>query len=430
MLVQTSLLLCSQALSFEPSDRLEVDSEQEHTVVLAVRQSRTGLQRLQAYVDELYAGHSAANRAYLSRQEVATWTDHSASTDRVLAYLSTAQGVVARASEFGEYVHVTASIAVLQRVFDTSFHSQTTAGRRHIHTDSLRVPAEIAEHLTAVFYTTQIPPRNRRLSELNRYNASGTPNLRAGSVSIPAVTPALINSFYHIESNECDSRATQTVYESIGQYYSPSDVKLFMESFGGDPSMTVHADDGHASPGRCKVAPDACSEANLDAEYMLALCQGSSTSLYYDYSEDFLTWVIHAASQRQPALVQSISYGADESDVPLEYAEAFEIEALKLAAQGVTVLVASGDDGASSPLARDSRKSCGYAPSYPATSKYVTAVGATFGPESGRTETACQADLGGIITSGGGTPSRYVGLETKPDCSFVTRRVQSSHRAT
>ena len=35
-------------------------------------------------------------------------------------------------------------------------------------------------------------------------------------------------------------------------------------------------------------------------------------------------------------------------------------------------------------------------------SPYVTSVGATFGPESGAPERACQADLGGVITSGGG----------------------------
>ena len=42
----------------------------------------------------------------------------------------------------------------------------------------------------------------------------------------------------------------------------------------------------------------------------------------------------------------------------------------------------------------------GYFPSFPATSPYVTAVGATMGPESGMSEIACQAQLGGVITTG------------------------------
>lgn len=70
--------------------------------------------------------------------------------------------------------------------------------------------------------------------------------------------------------------------------------------------------------------------------------------------------------------------------------------------KGVTIVASSGDDGAFAPdLALDSG-ACSYAPNFPASSPYVTAVGATFGPESGEQERACQADLGGLITSGGG----------------------------
>ena len=44
----------------------------------------------------------------------------------------------------------------------------------------------------------------------------------------------------------------------------------------------------------------------------------------------------------------------------------------------------------------------GYFPSFPATSPYVTAVGATQGPEEGNPEIACQSNEGGVITTGGG----------------------------
>jgi tripeptidyl-peptidase-1 len=44
----------------------------------------------------------------------------------------------------------------------------------------------------------------------------------------------------------------------------------------------------------------------------------------------------------------------------------------------------------------------GYFPTFPATSPYVTAVGATQGPEAGDTEIACQSQEGGVITTGGG----------------------------
>ena len=49
----------------------------------------------------------------------------------------------------------------------------------------------------------------------------------------------------------------------------------------------------------------------------------------------------------------------------------------------------------------------GYFPTFPATSPYVTAVGATMGPESGGAEVACQSQLGGVITTGGGFSTYY-----------------------
>ena len=44
---------------------------------------------------------------------------------------------------------------------------------------------------------------------------------------------------------------------------------------------------------------------------------------------------------------------------------------------GVTILASSGDDGAVSPTASSDSMRCGYNPSFPATSPYVTAVGGT-----------------------------------------------------
>jgi tripeptidyl-peptidase-1 len=119
----------------------------------------------------------------------------------------------------------------------------------------------------------------------------------------------------------------------------------------------------------------------------------------------------------------------------------FETEAMKLAAAGFTILAASGDDGVAGAGARtcdttketsiincaclyDSSSSnnidgmnrfqgsntwtgVGYFPNYPASCPYVTAVGATQGPESGSTEIAASTDTGAGITSGGGFSTYY-----------------------
>lgn len=102
---------------------------------------------------------------------------------------------------------------------------------------------------------------------------------------------------------------------------------------------------------------------------------------------------------------------------------------------GVTVMIATGDNGVANfgcpcnSKKRTSYYNCacqadsgssasdwtgagswsgtGYFPSFPATCPYVTAVGATMGPEDGDPEIACQSQLGGIITSGGGFSTFY-----------------------
>jgi tripeptidyl-peptidase-1 len=106
----------------------------------------------------------------------------------------------------------------------------------------------------------------------------------------------------------------------------------------------------------------------------------------------------------------------------------FNTEAMKLSAIGVTLTVSTGDNGVansgcgcttnsgssqSSWTGAGSWTGQGYFPSFPATSPYVTAVGATMGSEDGRPpnvydqEIACQSQLGGVITSGGGFSTFY-----------------------
>lgn len=386
-----------------------LDGALEHTVMIAVKQSPQGLQSIKEFVDSRYRDPLLLKTPHLTRQQVADMTNHAASTAKVLEYLDRHNIKVIKKSTFGEYIHASAPISMWEKVFSTTFHAiKSSDGKMTPQAREITMPAELNDHISTIFHTTQKPfqvrkyaPQMRRLEK---------PSLRASSTGY--VTPALINSHYHIESNLCDSKATQAVYASLGQSFSPNDIHDFLDSIGAaNINLKVTATDGHASSSECVAQPENCAEANLDTEYILSICQGTSTSFYYDESGDFLDWIYKVADERHPAYVQSISYGADESDVPQEYSDQFECEAAKLVAQGVTIVVASGDDGVSSPYAQEDRSKCGYNPSYPATSQYVTAVGGTFGPEHGDAEVACQSDLGGAITSGGG----FSTLVAQPD---------------
>jgi len=105
---------------------------------------------------------------------------------------------------------------------------------------------------------------------------------------------------------------------------------------------------------------------------------------------------------QNPPLVHSFSYGGLATDEGNVDKNRFSLEACKLGLQGVTIVVAAGDDGVANFAARNNASACGFTPSFPATCPYVTSVGATQGPESGQPEIACSSATGGQITTGGG----------------------------
>lgn len=191
----------------------------------------------------------------------------------------------------------------------------------------------------------------------------------------------------------------------------------------------------------CPSSAPNCHEGNLDLQYLMGIAQTTRTVYWYHTSSynPFLDWAMAAYTDLTGAktlsvLVTSISYGATEQTIDGSSMSLFNDYATLLGIVGSTILVASGDNGAvghgTTSETTCSAQTCGmdtssasslwvgtawsgkgYFPSFPATSPYVTAVGATMGPEIGAPEVACQSNvfynyfgnsLGGVITSGGG----------------------------
>lgn len=110
----------------------------------------------------------------------------------------------------------------------------------------------------------------------------------------------------------------------------------------------------------------------------MAVCQSTPTNYYYwnsttNYWEGFL---LDLSNRVTSPLVVSISYGSVEAAFSTAYLHSFNVEAMKLAAQGVTLIASSGDDGANY-LYNGFFDDCEYTPDFPASSPFVTAVGAT-----------------------------------------------------
>ena len=109
-----------------------------------------------------------------------------------------------------------------------------------------------------------------------------------------------------------------------------------------------------------------CGEANLDAQYLTSIAQNIPTETWwYDdaITNMFNGFIIQMANSSDPPLVVSMSYAWYEAVYTSEQLNQWNIEAMKLGIQGVTILAAAGDAGVAGPHGGfDGAAYCGYGP--------------------------------------------------------------------
>jgi tripeptidyl-peptidase-1 len=246
------------------------------------------------------------------------------------------------------------------------------------------------------------------MPDLNSYEKlSSMSSLTADAVQPKGyVTPALLNQYYGINNPTATHGANQSLFGALGQQYSNADLNVFQQQFGLGVN-NVRFQVGTNDPNQCAGANggENCGEANLDVQWIMAVAQQAITvfwSIDANAPDPFVTWSQQLSQFSNVPQVHSISYGGPEAGTPQADMTTFNTAVQKLGLQGGSVMIASGDDGAAGDAARNNPNACRYTPDFPSTSPYVTAVGATQGPESGRAEVVCSSITGGVITSGGG----------------------------
>lgn len=138
------------------------------------------------------------------------------------------------------------------------------------------------------------------------------------------------------------------------------------------------------------------TEASLDIQYIMSLGANISTWFWstaglHENQEPFLDWLLAIGNTTDAPSVHSISYGDDEDSLTAEYVARVNTEFMKLGLRGLSILFASGDDGAGCTSGGV------FGPNFPASSPWVTAVGGTAFPGPVNTH-----DEEGISFSGGG----------------------------
>jgi subtilase family serine protease len=180
-----------------------------------------------------------------------------------------------RMSPNGEFIRVTTSVAKLERLLGATFVQYAAAedSKHVIFRDlSYRVPQQLKSFVDFVSdtYVLPVPPSVARTAF--HYEAPSHTRQSSGNVS-----PSLLNSFYHITSNSVqDARATQSLFESLGQSYAPSDLTSFQQSYNL-PQTPIAKVIGVNQPSQCASNVNNCFEASLDVQFILAVAQNATT---------------------------------------------------------------------------------------------------------------------------------------------------------
>jgi len=211
-------------------------------------------------------------------------------------------------------------------------------------------------------------------------------------------TPTNLRKLYSVgDAVGKASTNKQAVSAFLQQYYSKRDLQAWWTKYckgitcgKGLPKLVGDATNG-----------DAGIEAMLDIETITGVA-GNIESEFWGFAgnspgnpnnEPFMKWLtqISKTSDSDVPKVFSTSYGEDESSWSFAAAQRLNTEFMKAGARGISLLYASGDEGANC-------KGGKYVPETPGSSPYVTAVGGTQ-PANGFPSPGSESAIG--LSSGG-----------------------------
>lgn len=221
----------------------------------------------------------------------------------------------------------------------------------------------------------------------------------------PGVTqnPHSIRARYHVPAAgvAVPSNFSQGVGEFEGEYFLQSDVNEFTTTFGLQSFNVSVLGPNSPNPNSDSI------EGTLDVQYMAAMSNGHVPTWWLEQSTnhqepgniDFHLWADKVMRMAHVPAVVSLSWGAGYENYVSDPAifDADNDAFRKMGLIGVSVMAASGDSG---PGVRSEFFNCNtFTPSWPASSPYVTSVGATYADPSTGVEMSVSFSGGGFSTA-------------------------------
>jgi tripeptidyl-peptidase-1 len=267
-----------------------------------------------------------------------------------------------------DWLTATMPISLASRLLNAEYREFTHAATNTTAHRVLRysVPRTVSAGLDLVAPTLHLP----LIKSQKRSAPVQEPHLGNG--------PKHLRELYSVDVEGAAESNRMAVTAFIGQHYSKADLHEFWTLFCGGI---------HCGKGDPVLKGDATSgllagvEAMLDIETITGIA-GNISAEFWGYkghaqgsqNEPFLTWLAMLSNTSDNAVpkVFSTSYGEDEASWSLSAATRMNVEFQKAGLRGISLLYASGDEGANC-------KSDKFVPETPGSSPWVTAVGGTEG---------------------------------------------------
>jgi len=268
----------------------------------------------------------------------------------------------------GDYIKASVAMRDLEVLTSSNFQTfeQKSTGRRLFRlANGVKLPATVAKYIDT-------------FTGLQGFPLDASPVLSNKS-AVGEVTPAVINTAYGIDQKtlaKSGKTNIQAIGQFQGQYVSPTDLSAFCKKFDDSADCSIAKFMGKNTGSQPGV------ESMLDVEYITGVAKGVTTWVYsypsFDFCGDLLTWANDVASESEHPNVVSLSYGSQKIDFcDKKTISRLSEDVQKLGAMGITVVIASGDDG-SGGMSRQGSNNGKLSPSFPASIPFALAVGSTF----------------------------------------------------
>jgi kumamolisin len=340
----------------DPAERLEVTMLLRHRGSDALNERIKGL-------------HKSSNKPeHMAREDFAQQFGADASDIEEVKKFAKAQGLtVVQESPARRTVVLAGTVAQFNQAFGVELERfEHEGGSYRGRTGAVRLPDQLKDKVEGVF---GLDDRQQARPHF-RNRLQGNIQWRASSNSF---TPIQLASLYNFPAGNGQGECIGII--ELGGGYRPADLKKYFQEIGvAEPKVTaVSVDHGKNHPTGDPNGPD--GEVMLDIEVAGAIAPAAHIAVYFSPNTDqgfldAITTAIHDTTNK-PSVI-SISWGGPESSWTQQSLAAFDQAFQDAAAMGITVCVASGDNG-SSDGATDGSDNV----DFPASSPYALACGGT-----------------------------------------------------